>query len=98
MHQRGAQRPKKGVELLSALWTRNSKKAPPEYTDYILCTQVYHCLPSELDRQDTAIVRLHLEFWNTEQRVAEQRQAQKAAAPSRTSGKGQGSSRGRRRR
>ncbi len=34
--------------------------APPEYVDLVLCRDVYHCPPSELDRQDASTVLAHL--------------------------------------
>lgn len=47
----GADRPKKlRNATLTALWT--SGPPPPEYTDLVLCRDVFHCTPSELAAQD----------------------------------------------
>ena len=40
------------------LWTGGPP--PPEYIELILCRDVYHCTPSELDEQDVARVEAHL--------------------------------------
>lgn len=32
---------------------------PPEIDDYLLCAELYHCLPDELDRQDARRVSIH---------------------------------------
>lgn len=67
----------KADALLASLWTGSTKAQPSEYAEYVLCAKVYHCTPSELDRQDAAKVRLHLGFWNAEQK---HRQAERKAA------------------
>lgn len=33
---------------------------PEEIDDYLLCTELYHCLPDELDRQDARRVSIHV--------------------------------------
>lgn len=32
---------------------------PDEIDDYLLCHELYHCLPDELDRQDSRRVSVH---------------------------------------
>ena len=47
----GECRPKKlRNATLTALWTSGS--TPPEYTDLVLCRDVFHCTPRELAEQD----------------------------------------------
>lgn len=53
------------------LWTGGPP--PPEYVELILCRDVYHCPPSELDRQDTARVEAHLVCLEWEAKAAKQR-------------------------
>ena len=48
---------------------------PGEYTDYLLCTQVYRCTPSELDEQDANTVLLHLEMFNEDRKREKKRGA-----------------------
>jgi len=38
---------------------------PDEYIDYILCKK-FHCLPSELDKQDNYIMNVFLDIIETE--------------------------------
>jgi len=33
---------------------------PEEFTDYIICTELYHCLPSQLDDEDWFTMQDHL--------------------------------------
>ncbi len=35
---------------------------PPEYAEYVAIKQLYHCRPSELEKEDWATVSLHLAF------------------------------------
>lgn len=42
---------------------------PPEFTQYLLCRHIYHCLPSELDAEPWDNIALHLEFMAQEARV-----------------------------
>lgn len=42
---------------------------PPDYLDYYLCRYVYHCPPSELDRQDLHRVLAHLTCMDVEHQV-----------------------------
>jgi hypothetical protein len=46
---------------------------PWEYVEYILCSEVYHCLPSELDGEEWSRVRAHLECRSVENEVAEKK-------------------------
>lgn len=58
------------------LWTKNGE-APPEYIELVLCRDVYHCTPAELDEQDWERVDTHLRLINTESEVKNaQRQAE----------------------
>ena len=45
---------------------------PAEALDVYLCEQ-YHCLPSELDRQDALRVLKHLTVWSVRDEVARAR-------------------------
>lgn len=42
---------------------------PDGWAEYILCKEVWHCTPLELNEQDAAKVDLHIAFWNAEQRL-----------------------------
>ena len=33
---------------------------PWVYTEYILCTKFYHCLPSELEEEDWSVINRHI--------------------------------------
>jgi hypothetical protein len=58
------------------LWTHKGN-APPEYIEMVLCRDVYHCTPAELEKQDWATVEIHLELLNQETEVRNmQRQAE----------------------
>lgn len=46
--------------------------AVPEYTELVLCRDVYHCTPTELDAQDWARVQQHLICLEIEARVRKQ--------------------------
>lgn len=50
--------------MLAHLWL--SEPAPAEYVDLVLCRDVYHCTPSQLDEEDAARVLEHLECLNAE--------------------------------
>lgn len=57
----------------------SSKYGPPEYADYLLVKELYHCTPSELDEQDSFITDLHIEFMGLEakeQKLQEKRAEQ----------------------
>lgn len=41
------------------------KEIPDEYVDYILCEK-FHCLPSELDKQDFYTIQVFLEIMGFE--------------------------------
>lgn len=47
---------------------------PPEYLELLLCRDVYHCTPSELDAQDWERVQLHLVCLNVEAKLAKREQ------------------------
>jgi hypothetical protein len=42
---------------------------PWEYVEMRLCRDVYHCLPSELDREDWGRVRMHMAMMEAETKV-----------------------------
>ncbi len=51
-----------------------------EYIDFLMISELYHCTPEELDRQDSSIINQHLNFMriraeeqNKEAKRAEQR-------------------------
>jgi hypothetical protein len=54
------------------LWTGGDP--PPEYLELVLCRDVYHCLPDELDRQDYGRILRHLVCLDAEGIVAKRRQ------------------------
>lgn len=47
------------MELLAFLFT-GRQQAPPIWAEYVLCCEMYHCTPSELDEQDWLRVNEHL--------------------------------------
>lgn len=47
---------------------------PWEYTEMVLCRDIYHCVPSQLDREDYERIMRHLDMYNTEQDVKHKRQ------------------------
>lgn len=53
--------------MLLHLW---GDEAPPEpYIDLLLCKEVYHCLPSALDREDPERIAEHLACLSVEAEV-----------------------------
>lgn len=54
--------------------TGERRPMPPEYTELVLCRDVYHCTPAELDEQDWARVQMHIALLNAE---AEGREARR---------------------
>lgn len=64
---------------MTFLWTGGGKGAPPDYTDLILCRDVYHCTPSQLDAEDGSRVLMHLALLNAESKVKEARSKANAA-------------------
>lgn len=42
---------------------------PDEYQDMVLCRDIYHCLPSELDGQDWDRIETHLICMDVEAKV-----------------------------
>lgn len=54
---------------------------PPEYVDFLLISELYHCTPEELDRQDAATIQLHLEFMRIreQERLKDQRRSEQRA-------------------
>lgn len=41
--------------------SKNANTIPDEYIDYVLCNH-FHCLPSELDKQDDYLISVFLEI------------------------------------
>ena len=64
---------------MTSLWTGGGKGAPPEYLDLVLCRDVYHCTPSQLDREDGERVLMHIALLNAESKVKAARAAANAA-------------------
>jgi len=57
--------------VLAHLWT--GAPAPLEYIELILCRDVYHCTPSELEKQYADVVNAHLVCLAAEAKVAKMR-------------------------
>lgn len=55
-----------------------SGEPPAAYIEYVLCTQMYHCLPSELDREDYSRVADHLACMDVEAQYREHLANQKS--------------------
>lgn len=47
------------------IWTGGCEP-PPEWNDLVLCRDIYHCRPSELDEEDDRVVEIHLALHNAE--------------------------------
>lgn len=60
--------------MTTALFTGGGEGAPEEYIDLILCRDIYHCTPEELDRQDYGTVLLHYEMHMAEKKVKHQKE------------------------
>lgn len=46
-------------------WLHTGIGAPPvQYEEYILCTQLYHCIPSMLDDEFTETLGLHISMYS----------------------------------
>jgi hypothetical protein len=60
--------------VTAALWTKS--QAPPEYTELILCRDVFHCTPSQLRQEDAEDILSALACLEAEAKV---RQAQEKA-------------------
>ena len=57
---------------MAHLWTGGGQP-PPEYADLVLCRDVYHCLPSQLDEEDAETISLHLAMMDAEAYVRDAR-------------------------
>ena len=63
------------------MWADKAAAMPYAYEEYVLCTKVFHCTPSELDAQDADRVTILLAIWNGEQAYfKEKRKADEDAA------------------
>lgn len=49
-------------QVAEMLWVANYDDLPPEYIEYRLCRDVFHCLPSELDDEPWQPIRRALAF------------------------------------
>lgn len=54
--------------MLAALFIK-SEPPPPEFRDLMICRDLYHCTPSELDAQDAERVDLDWFLWQEELRI-----------------------------
>ena len=54
--------------MLAALFTK-STTPPSEFRDMVICRDLYHCTPSELDAQDADRVELDWFLWQEELRI-----------------------------
>lgn len=63
--------------------TKGAVEPPAEYIDYVLCHEVYHCTPDQLDRIPAATVQLHLAFWTDEQTRKQKKQRVMRGRPKR---------------
>lgn len=59
--------------LAKYLWTRTGEP-PLEYIELILCRDVYHCLPSQLYKEDYRVVAAHLALADEEAQIREARE------------------------
>lgn len=53
---------------MQVLWTK-SGEAPWEYIELLLCRDIYHCLPSQLAREDYDTIQTHLALMEVEKEV-----------------------------
>lgn len=53
------------------------KPAPWQYTELMLCRDVYHCTPAQLDDVPIETIREHLECMRQEARVAKMRKGRR---------------------
>lgn len=52
-----------------------ARPMPREYIEFILCRDVYHCTPSELDQEDAVKVEQHIRFLELEYEARQFRKA-----------------------
>lgn len=63
---------------MAHLWAGGPKNPPPwQYVELVLCRDVYHCTPAELDAQDFLRVREHLICLAVENEVYQARHPKK---------------------
>lgn len=53
---------------------------PPEYTDLVLCRDIYHCTPDELDALDYERVLMHTVVLSVESKVRARRSRQRTSS------------------
>ena len=54
---------KKFKKVIRSWWTIDK-----EHRDYILCKEVYHCTPKQIDEVEEVVLQLHFDFYNSEKR------------------------------
>jgi hypothetical protein len=62
------------LEIVEAYpaWARKKmdiEPPPAEFTELVLCRDVYHCLPSELEQEDWRVISGHIEMIRVENEV-----------------------------
>lgn len=56
-------------ELRRYLFLKGTHGAPWEYVELVLCRDIYHCTPSELDQQDLERIMLHIDMMKLEEEI-----------------------------
>jgi hypothetical protein len=56
-------------QVLKSLHLKTYDDLPFEYTELILCRDVYHCLPSELGDESWETISAHLALMKAEERT-----------------------------
>jgi len=57
------------MDYLKDVFLGGRGNQPAEYTELLLCRDVYHCLPSELARERGADIQRHLSMMNVEYKM-----------------------------
>lgn len=56
-------------DLRKYLFLKGTHGAPWEYVELILCRDIYHCTPGQLDLEDNERIMLHLDMMRLEEEV-----------------------------
>ncbi len=89
MFRRRRWRPKKRIQRLKIwLWTGGGGGPPDEWADLVLCRDIYHCSPGELEDQDYDTAMLHYAMHNAQLEVKAKREAEAYRRASKGKGKG----------
>lgn len=56
------------LRLTGFLWT-GAGKPPREYSELVMCRDLYGCTPSQLAEEDPLVLMDHLALYNEEQRL-----------------------------